>query len=71
MPAPEVLARAAREQTVKFTEYRLIQDGLQVAAVDGPAPHAWREINHYAAVYSQDGPVRIEVKTDRGWKPVE
>ena len=43
-------------------EYRLIQDGMTVAQVDGPTVAAYREIKHYAAVYSQDGPVRIEQK---------
>ena len=43
-------------------EYRLIQDGQPVAWTDGPIVSAYREIKHYAAVYSQDGPVHIEQK---------
>ena len=43
-------------------EYRLIQDGQPVAWADGPTVAAYREIKHYEAVYSQDGPVQIEQK---------
>ncbi len=50
-----------------MTEYRLIQDGQPVAAVDGPDDQARREIKHYAAVYSQDGPVHIQRRELDGW----
>ncbi len=43
-------------------EYRLIQDGQPVAWADGPTVAAYREIKHYAAVYSLDAPVQIEQK---------
>ncbi len=49
-----------------MAEYRLIQDGQSVAKVDGPDDDARREIARYAFVYSKDGPVRIEVKTNKG-----
>ena len=44
--------------------YKLIQDGMVVASVDAPTKElAEREINHYALMYGQDGPVEIkEVK---------
>jgi len=47
--------------------FQLWQDGIMVAAVDSPNRHsAMREIAHYAAVYEQDGPVKIkEVKPRR------
>jgi hypothetical protein len=39
---------------------KLYQDGIDVAGVTGPDKQAVeREIQHYAAVYSQDGPVKI------------
>ena len=50
-----------------MTEYRLIQNGRTVAGVDGPDDQARREIKHYAAVYSQDGPVHIQKRESDGW----
>jgi len=44
-------------------EYRLIQDGMVVAGSTSLA-----DIRHYAAVYSQDGPVRIERRENGRWK---
>jgi hypothetical protein len=41
---------------------KLWQDGIVVAAVFGPnGESVQREIQHYAAQYVQDGPVRIEL----------
>lgn len=45
--------------------YRIKQDGMVVARVEGP--HALREIMHYAAVYQQDGPVTIERAKGKRW----
>lgn len=44
--------------------FQLWQDGIMVAAVESASRHsAMKEIAHYAAVYEQDGPVKItEVK---------
>lgn len=47
-------------------EYRLIQGGTEVARAIGPSARS--EIAHYAAVYSQDGPVTIQRKHGRKWK---
>jgi hypothetical protein len=47
-------------------EFRLIQDGMPVVWVDGRS--AVVEITHYAAVYAQDGPVKIEKRVDGRWK---
>lgn len=42
-------------------KYVLIQDGLVVASVESSSKEqAEKEINHYALVYSQDGPVEIK-----------
>lgn len=41
------------------TEFELVQDGIPVASAFGSREDAWREIQHYAAEYSQDGPVEI------------
>jgi len=39
---------------------KLYQDGIDVAGVSGPdKASVEREIQHYAAVYGQDGPVKI------------
>lgn len=49
--------------------FRLMQDGLAVVHVEGPA--AAREILHYALVYSRDGPVAIERRAGRRWKEMK
>jgi hypothetical protein len=46
--------------------FRLKQDGIPVAWSEGP--NALAEINHYAAVYGQDGPVMIERHTKGKWR---
>ena len=52
--------------------FRLMQDGQSVAAVDGPAVAAMREIGRYHAVYSQEGPCTIEWYTKgRRWKATD
>ena len=41
--------------------YKLFQDGMEVARVEAPTEkQAWAEINHYAMMYGQDGPVMIK-----------
>ncbi|CCH04720.1 hypothetical protein NH44784_007381 [Achromobacter xylosoxidans NH44784-1996] len=40
--------------------FDLWQDDMVVASASGPRAQALQEIQHYAAVYSQDGPVQIE-----------
>lgn len=42
-----------------MSEYELWQDGIKVAIADGPLEAARREIEHYAMIYRQDGPVKI------------
>jgi hypothetical protein len=42
-------------------EYRLLQDGMTVAGSTSLA-----EIQHYALVYGQDGPVTIQRRKERG-----
>ena len=46
--------------------YRLIQDGQPTAWAEGPG--ALSEIQHYALVYGQDGPVQIEQHSGGRWK---
>jgi hypothetical protein len=50
--------------------FRLIQDGMVVAQVESEQQdRALGEIEHYAAVYSQDGPVKIERRRGKGsWR---
>lgn len=43
----------------EVTEFELVQDGIPVAGSYGPREEAWREIQRYAAQYSEDGPVEI------------
>lgn len=40
--------------------FQLWQNDMVVAEVEGPVERAWPEILHYAAIYSQDGPVSIK-----------
>lgn len=40
--------------------FDLWQDDMVVASASGPRAQAWAEIQHYAAMYGQDGPVQIE-----------
>ena len=48
-------------------EFRVMQDGLKVAAVSGPREECIIEVDRYAAMYSQDGPVLIEQKVRGRW----
>ena len=44
-------------------EFELWQDGIMVASVvSKDREAAYRDIKHYAMVYSQDGPVEIKEK---------
>lgn len=40
-----------------MARFELEQDGMVVAAVDGPREDALRDIAHYGLMYGQDGPV--------------
>ena len=51
-----------------WQRYRLIQDGMPVAWSEGL--RSLKEIQHYALVYGQDGPVRIEQRVGKRWKPL-
>lgn len=67
--SPLYSALSDGDDTMRF---RLMQDGQSVAAVDGPAVAAMREISRYNAVYSQDGPCAIEWYTKgRRWKATD
>lgn len=50
-------------------EYRLLQGGIEVARTFGRTARA--EIEHYAAVYGQDGPVTIQRKHNRKWEQAD
>jgi len=52
--------------TQKARSFRLIQDGQNVAGSQGP--NALAHINHYALVYSQEGPVKIQERINGRWK---
>ena len=48
-------------------DYRLIQDGVQVARVIcNIKDDAEREISHYAMMYGQDGPLKIVRRSRKG-----
>jgi hypothetical protein len=54
----------ARTETAR--SFRLIQDGQNVAGAQGL--NALAHINHYALVYSEDGPVKIQERINGRWK---
>ncbi|MGB6105683.1 MAG: hypothetical protein WBF88_17710 [Pusillimonas sp.] len=56
---------ALQSQDWEDAEFELIQDGTPMASTFGKREDALREIQHYAAVYSQDGPVEIYEITRR------
>jgi hypothetical protein len=48
--------------------FRIIQDGQNVASVDGP--NGFAEIGHYSLVYGRDGPLTVEFHDGKRWKPL-
>ena len=52
---------------VEREEYRVMQDGVMVARLSGPKETALPSILHYAMMYGQDGPVRVERREGRKW----
>lgn len=50
---------AAVPQGGEDAEFEVIQDDMPVASSSGPRSRAYAEIQHYAAVYGQDGPVEV------------
>jgi hypothetical protein len=60
--------KAALRQPTQTESYRLIQDGQPVAWAEGSKADV--EIAHYAAVYGQDGPVKIQQNVKGRWKNV-
>lgn len=67
--AVEIIRRILQQQggaaLQEQAEFELVQDGMVMASADGKREAAWREIQHYAAVYGQDGPVEIYEVTRR------
>lgn len=53
-----------------LTRYRLIQDNQAVAWTEGSPKAAWDDIKHYALIYGQDGPVKIQKHTDGRWRTI-
>lgn len=50
--------------------FRIKQDGFVVAAGDAPDRRTMeREMNHYAALYVEEGPIQIETRTGKNkWR---
>ena len=42
--------------------YQLIQNGIVEVEVSGPKDQAWKEIQHYAMMYSTEGKIIIKEK---------
>ena len=47
-------------------EFQIKQDGMVVAGACGPGSES--HAMHYAAVYSQDGPVIVQEKVNGRWR---
>lgn len=69
MTSVHAIARAIERAAIKAYQsqqgateahFDLWQDDMVVASAFGPRDRALAEIQHYAAVYGQDGPVQIE-----------
>jgi hypothetical protein len=56
-PAPA--AHAPTDAQSDTAEFEMHCNGVPEASTSGPRADAWREIQHYAAQYSHDGPVEI------------
>ena len=48
--------------TTEWGSFSIIQGGMTVASGSGPLEQIRSEAAHYAAVYRQDGPVRVRVR---------
>lgn len=59
-PVPLYRRPAPAAGDARDAHFDLWQDDMVVASASGPRAQALQEIQHYAAVYSQDGPVQIE-----------
>ena len=53
---------------LEYSEFRLLQNELFVAGSCGPRDKAINDISNYAAIYRQDGPVRVQEKIDGKWQ---
>lgn len=54
-------------------KYQLFQHGVMVAQIESASEQqAEKEINHYAIMYCQDGPVQIKrfINTKTGWRKI-
>lgn len=62
MPNPISTGRATGGERPKRYRFRILQDGMVVAEGSGTDTDAVkREATHYAAMYLQDGPVKIRL----------
>lgn len=51
--------------------FRVVQGGIVVASVSAPSyEQGMREARHYAMMFGQDGPLVIEERRDRKWRPI-
>jgi len=62
MPELQVFRLRELEAKSHITSYRIVQDGWPVAWAT-----SMKEIQHYAVVYGQDGPVTIQQLKGRRW----
>lgn len=49
-------------EKIAWGSFAIIQGGITVASGSGPLDDIRREARHYAAVYAQDGHVRVRVR---------
>jgi hypothetical protein len=53
-------AVTARTTKTGRWNFSIMQGGIEVVNVEGRYADAKREVDHYVAVYSQDGPVEVK-----------
>lgn len=49
----------------EYGSFKIMQGGIEVAGGSGPYPAIQAEAAHYAAVYAQDGPVKVRIWKNR------
>lgn len=55
-----------------MAEYRITNgDGLRVVQVSGPVLEAVVMLHHYLLMYADEGPLKVEVRKGRRWRPLQ
>lgn len=50
--------------------FRIMQNGMNVASIEGPESESRHTMLIYAAQYAEDGPIEIQEKVSKRWKTI-